>query len=159
LTNQEQKTALWAVVWAIVATLVAFAVVIGLGFALDEQAGARPGPQWAQLNTEDLDGEVHKFIAGLTQPDSPHQSCCGEADLYYADKTEAGPNGEFYAVITDDRGPEYDFMARRRTRPVGTRILVPAPKLKVDKGNITEHGLLFIGTSDDVYCFVPQFLG
>jgi len=36
----------------------------------------------------------------------------------------------------------------------GTRIPVPNRKMKWDKGNPTGHGIIFISTTGDVYCYV-----
>jgi hypothetical protein len=47
-------------------------------------------------------------------------------------------------VITDGKG----VMAP------GTRIPVPNSKMKWDKGNPTGHGIIFIGTKGQVYCYV-----
>ena len=36
----------------------------------------------------------------------------------------------------------------------GTRIPVPNRKMKWDKGNPTGHGIIFISTMGDVYCYI-----
>ena len=38
--------------------------------------------------------------------------------------------------------------------PVGTRIPVPNFKMKWDAGNPTGHGIIFIGTQGQVFCYV-----
>ena len=38
--------------------------------------------------------------------------------------------------------------------PDGTRIPVPNQKLKWDRGNPTGHGIIFIGSGGQVYCYV-----
>jgi hypothetical protein len=48
------------------------------------------------------------------------------------------------AVIPDGKG----------VIPSGTRIDVPNQKMKRDRGNPTGHGITFIGSSDQVYCYV-----
>jgi hypothetical protein len=77
------------------------------------------------------------------QPDNPRVSCCGEADAFEADNFEI--EGDHYiAIITDGRG----VIAN------GTRIPVPNRKMKWDKGNPTGHGIIFISTMGDVYCYI-----
>ena len=36
----------------------------------------------------------------------------------------------------------------------GTRIPVPDRKMKWDEGNPTGHGILFIGTQGQIYCYI-----
>jgi len=48
------------------------------------------------------------------------------------------------AVITDGKG----------MIPAGTRIDVPNRKMKWDRGNPTGHGIIFIGSQGQVYCYV-----
>jgi hypothetical protein len=82
------------------------------------------------------------------QPDHPRQSCCGEADAFEADAFEAdrfeAEDDHYVAIITDGRG----LMAN------GTRIPVPNEKMKIDAGNPTDHGIIFIGTEGQIYCYV-----
>jgi hypothetical protein len=84
------------------------------------------------------------------QPDDPHLSCCGEADAYWADIFEVS-DGKYVAAITDDRP---DGPPRRPHREIGERILVPDNKIKWDGGNPTEHGVIFIGSGVQVFCYV-----
>jgi len=93
--------------------------------------------------------EVRRWFQGLMQPDQPFQSCCGEADAYWADSFEV--DGDRYvAIITDDRD-----VPNRQKGESGTRIIVPNHKLKYDAGNPTGHGVIFLqpGT-DNVYCYL-----
>jgi len=106
---------------------------------------ARDLGQWASS-----DASVSRWYKSLMQPDNPTLSCCGAADAYYADLFET--DGDRYvAIITDmrDDGP----LGRHHVEP-GTRILVPNTKLKVDSGNPTGHGVIFLSSSDTVFCFV-----
>jgi hypothetical protein len=48
------------------------------------------------------------------------------------------------AVITNGKG----------VIPDGTRILVPNQKIKWDSGNPTGHGINFISSNGQVYCYV-----
>jgi hypothetical protein len=83
-------------------------------------------------------------------PDNPTISCCGGADAYYADAFET--DGDRYvAVITDTRD---DAPLGRHHVELGTRIVVPTRKLKVDSGNPTGHGVIFLSSSDTVFCYV-----
>jgi hypothetical protein len=115
--------------------LAAFLLVLLVGLVT---AYARPGPQWA--------GEpenVRKWFQNLMQPDNPGHSCCGEADAFEADNFEV--NGDHYiAIITDGKG----------IIPNGTRIEVPNNKMKFSDGNPTGHGIIFIGSSGTIYCYV-----
>jgi hypothetical protein len=102
------------------------------------QANARDNGQW-----NDQPAAIRQWFQSLMQPDNPHMSCCGEADAYEADTFEI--DGDHYvAVITDGKG----------VIPAGTRIEIPNQKMKWDKGNPTGHGIVFIGTGGQVYCYV-----
>jgi hypothetical protein len=82
------------------------------------------------------------------QPDTPWQSCCGEADAFEADTFEV--EGDHYvAIVTNGRG----------VLATGTRIVVPNKKMKFDSGNPTGHGVIFLGAVSQrgeypVYCYV-----
>lgn len=91
------------------------------------------------------DPVVREWMRTLMQPDFPTVSCCGEADAYEADDFEV--EGDHYvAIITGWR-----FVGNI---PIGTRIPVPNHKMKWDAGNPTGHGIIFIGSGMQVYCFV-----
>lgn len=106
---------------------------------------ARDLGQWSEI-----DPAISGWYKSLMMPDNPTISCCGGADAYYADVFET--DGDRYvAVITDTRedGP----LGRHHVEP-GTRIIVPNAKLKVDSGNPTGHGVIFLSSSDTVFCYV-----
>ena len=86
---------------------------------------------------------VRRWFQGLTQPDNPWVSCCGEADAYEADLFEV-EGGHYVAVITDGKGEI----------PNGTKIPVPYYKIKWDEGNPTGHGIIFIGIQGQVFCYI-----
>ena len=89
------------------------------------------------------DPQITAWFQGLMQPDHPRVSCCGEADAFEADVYET--EGDHYvAVITDGRG----------ILPNGDKIQVPNDKIKWDKGNPTGHGIIFIGSERQVFCYV-----
>jgi hypothetical protein len=112
---------------------------------LSSTAAARDLGQWgAQQNT------VRQWFQSLMQPDDPHLSCCGEADAYWADTFEVN-DGHYVAIITDDR-PDAPLL--RPHRDVGEKILVPNNKIKWDEGNPTGHGIIFIGSGGQVFCYV-----
>lgn len=101
-------------------------------------ADARDLGQWG-----DQPSFVRQWFQSLTQPDNPSMSCCGEADAFEADTFEV--DGDRYvAIITDGKG----------VLPRGARIEVPNQKMKWDKGNPTGHGIVFIGSKGEVYCYV-----
>jgi hypothetical protein len=99
---------------------------------------ARPGPQWA-----DVPANIRQWFQSLMHPDNPYMSCCGEADAFESDLFEV--EGDHYvAIITDGKG----LIAN------GTRIPVPNAKMKWDAGNPTGHGVIFLGSERQVYCYV-----
>jgi hypothetical protein len=122
-------------VWAVLLILISTAIVVAIGVVA---AKARDNGQWA-----DAPEHVRQWFRSLKQPDHPRQSCCGEADAFEADTFEV--EGDHYiAVITDGKG----VLAN------GTRIPVPNSKMKWDAGNPTGHGIVFIGSQGQVYCYV-----
>ncbi len=106
--------------------------------AMIAPAAARDNGQWA-----DQPAATRQWFQSLMQPDNPAVSCCGEADAFEADTFEV--EGDHYiAIITDGKG----------MLPAGTRIPVPNSKMKWDAGNPTGHGIVFIGTTGQLYCYV-----
>jgi hypothetical protein len=120
------------------------------------QSEARDTGQWGEQPPH-----IRQWFQSLMQPDTPWQSCCGEADAVEADIFEsedgdlpAGYDGvgmpiiqhgtHYIAVVTDGRG----------IVPDGTRIRIPDRKIKWDSGNPTGHGIVFLGTHGEVYCYV-----
>lgn len=101
-------------------------------------AFARDNGQW-----EDVPPNIRQWFQSLMQPDLPHMSCCGSADAYEADNFEV-KGDQYVAIITDGRG----------VIPNGTRILIPNNKMKWDEGNPTGHGIVFIGSQGQVFCYV-----
>lgn len=129
--------------WGIFACLF---ILIVLGIV--EFARARDGVDWdAAPNTP----AIKKWYQELMQPDNPSVSCCGEADAYWADSFEVSPAGEYVAIITDTRDDKP--LGRQHIAP-GTKIVVPNHKLKYDRGNPTGHGVIFVNTILDVYCYI-----
>jgi len=113
---------------------------------LASPVAARDFGQW-----EAQSPEVRHWFQKLMQPDVPSMSCCGEADAYWTDSFEVD-DGRYVAIITDERS---DGSFGRPHREVGERIVVPNNKIKWDEGNPTGHGIIFLGTSGQVYCYVP----
>jgi hypothetical protein len=116
-----------------------FRTSIATAFALlTLPAAARDNGQW-----ENQPAFMRQWFQKLMQPDNPYQSCCGEADAFEADSFEV--NGDQYvAIITNGKG----------VIPDGTRISVPNHKIKWDEGNPSGHGIIFIGTGGQVFCYV-----
>lgn len=105
--------------------------------------------QWAQYNERyATPPEVKKWIEDLAQPDSLVK-CCGEADAYWADSFEV-QGDQYVAIITDERK---DVPNRPIVAP-GTKVLVPKHKHKVDAGNPTGHGVIFLDAQGAVLCYV-----
>lgn len=111
-----------------------------------QPAMARDAGQWSDANAR-----IGEWYRSLTQPDRPEVSCCGEADAYWADEFERDGD-DIVAIITDDRE---DAPLKRPHIEPGTKIKVPAHKLKWDQGNPTGHGVIFINAGLGViYCYV-----
>ena len=135
----------FAIVWA-----TAILVLLGIVLAWTVGASARDNGflHWSsedQLDPTSADFKIRRWFQTLMQPDNPRVSCCGESDAYEADSFEV--EGDHYiAIITHHRGVT--------TIPLGTRILVPNSKLKYDSGNPSGHGIIFIGSAGQVFCYV-----
>lgn len=100
----------------------------------------RDNGQWSNV-----DQAIASWFRNLMQPDNPSMSCCGEADAFEADLFESSKMDDSIVVtVTNGKG----------VIPNGTRITVPAWKMKWDKGNPTGHGIVFIGSQGQVYCYV-----
>jgi hypothetical protein len=100
------------------------------------------GNQWGNSFSP---SEISQWFKNLMRPDQPASSCCGEADAYEADSFDTS-GAEYVAIITDGKG----------VIPNGTRITVPIKKMKIDgkPPNPTGHGIIFIGSSGTIYCYV-----
>ena len=125
---------------AVAAAVLVAALAVMVFLVLCCQAFARDdGTQWASSPTA-----MREWFQKLMQPDSPWQSCCGEADAFEADTFEV--QGDHYvAVITDGHG----------VWPNGTKIEVPNAKMKWDSGNPTGHGIIFMKSGTyQVHCYV-----
>jgi hypothetical protein len=114
-----------------------FRIIVAL-VALTLPAAARDNGQW-----ETQPAHLRQWFQKLMQPDNPVMSCCGEADAFEADSFEVRDD-QYVAIITNGKG----------VIPEGTRIPVPNNKMKWDEGNPTGHGIIFIGTGGQVYCYV-----
>lgn len=105
---------------------------------LSFEATARDFGQW-----DNQPIHIRQWFKALMQPDNPFVSCCGEADAFEADSFEV--EGDHYvAVITNGKGVIAE----------GTRVAVPNEKMKWDNGNPTGHGIIFIGSQGQVFCYV-----
>ena len=114
-------------------------VLIAVAVSWTVPVPARDAQQWME------DTAIAKWFKTLMQPDNPMISCCGDADAYEADSFEV--EGEKYvAIITGYRAV--------KNVPIGTRIVVPSHKLKYDAGNPTGHGIIFLGSQQQVFCYV-----
>jgi hypothetical protein len=102
-------------------------------------ATAKDNGQWSTYPEA-----TRKWFRELVPPGLPAISCCGEADAYEADLFDS-ENGHLVAIITDGRG----------VIPNGTRIAVPEKaKIRREQGNPTGHGIIFIGDTMEIYCYV-----
>ena len=107
---------------------------------------ARDIGQW-----DATDSDIRIWFQQLRVPDNPGMSCCGEADAYWADSYEMSGD-RYVAIITDERP---DGPLGRAHRNVGERILIPNAKIKWDQGNPTGHGIVFLGSANNVMCYLP----
>ena len=108
----------------------------------------RDDPEW-----ENNPPHIRKWFQSLMQPDFPQASCCGEADAYEADLFERDGNN-WVAIITG----QSPGVANKPHIPEGTRASVPNSKVKWDRGDPTGHGIIFIGSRGEVYCYVTPAL-
>jgi hypothetical protein len=123
------------------------ASLAALILCLSGAAAARDLGEW----TDGTDG-VRAWFGRQMQPDYPAQSCCGEADAYWADAFEIS-DGRFFAIVTDERD---DAPLQRPHLPPGTRVEIPPHKFKDPRGdpNPTGHGIVFLRAGDgQVYCY------
>ena len=67
----------------------------------------------------------------------------GVADAFEADNFEV-EDDHYVAIITNGKG----------VYPNGARFPVPNYKMKWDAGNPTGHGILFIGSQGQIYCYI-----
>ena len=114
--------------------------------------------------------DVGDYYESLKMPDTGI-SCCGEADVYYADKTDAcsleelinHPDCALIAVITDTRPdkrvlPDGRELVRLHI-PVGTRIIVAKKKLRKSyTPNPIGHNIVFENSAwfPQALCWEPQ---
>lgn len=125
-------------------------MLIGLWTAY---AFARDNGQWVNS-----DPEIREWYKSLMQPDNPTVSCCGEADAYWCDDIHV-KDGNAFCAITDDR---LDAPLGRPHRDNGTQYEIPPNKMKFSeidpqrskRSNPTGHSIIFLSTSDYVWCFV-----
>lgn len=130
-----------AKVWWSVSKAILFASILATP-ALSRDNG------WA-----DTSPKVRQWFQSLMQPDAPMVSCCGEADAYESDDYTV--DGDvIVAVVTDERGDTFPNGVTRPHIEPGTKIRVPAGKVKWDQGNPTGHGYIFIGASGSLYCYI-----
>lgn len=136
-------------------------------------AYARPNQKWADVSIE-----RQLFFGAAKMPDSPRQSCCGEADAYEADDYEVDADGGLVAILTcnepdvidgiDGRGHQRGHCSiqgeltyetdngegpetvTRPARPPGTRIKIPMEKILKpgQPENKTGHGWVFLSPID-----------
>lgn len=152
-----------ALVRAFLAMVIVGVIVM---FAFIFKAHARDNGQWAQLQLEPgetIEDRIERsaWFNRQKMPDNPRQSCCGQADAYYADKVFVDGN-DVYAVITDERPDEP--LSRPHIKP-GTKIFVPPEKNKDTRAdpNPTGHTIIFVQwyEEDDeghygVFCYLPE---
>jgi hypothetical protein len=130
--------------WPLIGAIIIMAILLVFLYSV-KLVHAKDYGQW------DRSDPIVQWYKSLMMPDNPAVSCCGEADAYWADSYEVSKDGEYIAIITDERPDE---PLRRKHVDVGTRIVVPHHKLKWDQSNPTGHGIIFFNNPDYVYCYV-----
>lgn len=123
-----------------------YLLLIVMSLVVPHGALAHDFGQW-----EGIDPLIKEWYQKLMQPDVPNASCCGEADAYWADSFEV-EGDKYVAIITDSRP---DAPLQRQHVDVGTRIVIPNNKVKVDQSNPTGHGVVFLSKGNFVFCYVP----
>lgn len=97
------------------------------------------------------------WLSGVRIPDNRRVACCGEADAYVADAFRTRADGKFVAIITRDySGVDDGEGGTTTTIPKGTEIVIPDEKINSaadDGGNPTGHGIVFMGSGGQVYCY------
>lgn len=138
------KSTLWG---GLAIALLALFLLGAIAIFFARPAGARDLAQW-----EDADPANRSWFARQMQPDNPLTSCCGESDAYFADSHEV-KDGKVYAIITDTRP---DGPLGRPHIPPGTRVFVPDHKFKDSRRdpNPDGHGVVFVSSSGNVFCFI-----
>ena len=131
---------------AVYTIIISAVVLLVLVIVTIRAANARDLGQW-----EASDPTIRGWYQALMQPDNPAVPCCGEADAYWADSYEVTQDGEYVAIITDERPDE---PLRRKHFDVGTKIVIPQRKLKYDQSNPTGHGIVFLSSGGAVFCYV-----
>ena len=124
----------------------------------------------ASANDKFAAPDMQLYYESLRMPDSL-ASCCGEADAYYADKTDSctpkelafEKNCALVAIITDTRSDDRKlpngYEIHRKHIPVGTRIIVRQSKIRKHyEPNPTDHNIIF---ENDAWfplalCWEPQ---
>jgi hypothetical protein len=129
-------------------------VIIGLICLLTVASAKTTGTKY-------LGPDENDYYESIMMPDNPKASCCGAADVYWADEQEVGPNGEIIAIVTDARPDTRTLPDGRQIDryhvPVGTKIPIPASKIrKVPIPNPTGHTIIWLGVGSVVYCYEPQ---
>jgi hypothetical protein len=109
--------------------------------------------------------KCREWVSTVKRPDT-RTSCCGEGDAFVADNFKV-VGGELFAEITenyppmttsDEEGnvvPNYQDFRSKITK--GMWIKVPQEKVNhalEDAGNVSGHGVIFLGGQGEVYCFI-----
>ena len=93
------------------------------------------------------------WVGSVTQPEynkppNLRSSCCGDGDAFITDDFETDKDGNLVAIITEDYS--------QWGKPKGTKVVVPNIKMNnvIEDKNPTKHGVIFIGSSGEVLCYL-----
>lgn len=107
--------------------------------------GGRWNEQMSQMSPQDA-ADMYAWFPTVKVPDQPAMSCCGIADAYEADIYRV-EDGKTIARVT--KGD-----AKWQT---GHEVVIPPNRIVPFRshGNPTGHGVVFIGSAGQVYCYLP----
>ena len=137
-----------------------------LPFAAAARDGYQDRPHVCDMPSGPRLVKCQAWISTVQRPDYRGSSCCGDGDAFIADNFELGPNGELYAIISQDypgvATPDPDLDDGSQYAPAfgvhkGDRILIPPEKRNhdpADAGNTSGHGVVFLMPSNgQVLCY------
>jgi hypothetical protein len=148
--------------WLVCSTLIA-ACVLAFGQARASDGWEGRPSVCAQVVSPVVAQRCHEWVSTVKRPDT-RTSCCGEGDAFVADNFRL-EDGVLIAIITNDYPTVTNEQGNliyaptdfRYNLKAGTEIKVPQEKVNhalEDVGNVSGHGVIFLGGQGEVYCFI-----